>query len=316
MIRRLTRRSLVNSALAGTVSLGLTALMPKTVFGTTASSPITVQRLSDQVIVLTGAGGNALAMPADDGLLLVDGGARERSADLLRTLATQFPGRKVTTLLNTHWHWDHTGSNETLARAGATIVAHENTKLWLDTEITSQWEGRTYARRPAPALPRRTFFYDAQRLEVGTGAIEYGLLPQAHTDGDIYVHVAAHNVLVGGDVVSGGAYPIVDYSTGGWIGGMIAGLRLLIGKCASDTRVVPGSGPMRTRADLEAQLEMCRTVASRIAASYLQGQTWEEFVASNPTREFDRVWGDPSVFLRTAHAGAWWHINELRRATF
>jgi len=234
----------------------------------------------------------------------------------LSAVAAQFAGRRVMTVLNTHWHWDHTGSNDAFAAAGATIIAHENTKLWLGTRINSQWENKTYPPRQAAALPRRTFYYDSERLDVGGKPVEYGYLAQAHTDGDIYVHFPTHNVLVGGDVVAGGRYPLIDYSTGGWIGGMIAALRALIAKCDGETRVVPGEGPLRTRSDLEAQLEMCRTVATRIAASYFRGETWEQFVAAKPTSDFDAAWGDPSIFLRTAHASAWWHINEMRRGTF
>jgi glyoxylase-like metal-dependent hydrolase (beta-lactamase superfamily II) len=269
--------------------------------------------LADDLLLFEGAGGNVIAALSSEAILMVDGGSAERSSELLRLVSMETQGRPIKTLLNTHWHWDHTGSNEALAEAGATIIAHENTKLWLGAEVISKWENRTYAPRPAKALPNQTFFYDSKQLSFGKDDIEYGYLPQAHTDGDIYVFFPTHNVLVAGDVVSGGAYPILDYSTNGWIGGMIGGLRTLIKKCDANTRIIPGTGPVRVRPDLEAQLEMCFTVITRISESYYKGQTWDEFIASKPSREFDATWGNPDTFLRTAYQGAWLHINEIRR---
>jgi cyclase len=316
MFAPLSRRSFLNATLGSAACAGLGGLTSRSATAADRPAGISSTRLDDKLTLLAGGGGNVVSLAYAEGLLLVDGGSQERSAELLRTLAAEFPGRPIRTLLNTHWHWDHTGSNDALAANGAMIVAHQNTKLWLGTRVISQWEGRTYPPRRASALPRRTFFYDSERLDVGGDAVEYGHLVQAHTDGDIYVHFPGHNVLAGGDVVAGGRYPVIDYSTGGWIGGMIAGLRTLIAKCDHETRVVPGEGPLRSRADLEAQLEMCRAVATRIAASYFRGETWKEFAASKPTRDFDATWGTPDLFLRTAHASAWWHINEMRRGSF
>ncbi len=206
-------------------------------------------------------------------MLLVDGGSRERSSELLKRVFAETGQRRVQQLVNTHWHWDHTGSNEALAKSGAAILAHENTKLWLGTEIISKWEGRTYEPRPANALPTQTFFYDADAkpLTFGEQKLEYSIMPGAHTDGDVYVFFPRQNVLVGGGVVSGGEYPLVDYVTGGWLGGMIGGLKAMLKKGDANTRFVPGSGPLRTRADLEAQIDVCFTALSKIARQLLQG---------------------------------------------
>ena len=315
-----SRRTLLRAALSGAASASLSSLMAhsaiaKSLAGGLSSSrePLTIARLSDRLVAITGAGGNVVVSKTADGLLMVDGGLAERSAELLKRVADEFDGARIKALFNTHWHWDHTGSNEALAKQGASIVAHENTKLWLGAEIISRWEDRTYPPRPAKALPTDTFFYDSKHFELGGDTVEYGFLPQAHTDGDIYVFFPNHNVLVAGDVVTGGSYPILDYSTNGWLGGMIRGLRLLLTKIDTDTRIVPGAGPLRTRADVQAQLDMCLAMIGRIGGSYYKGQTWEEFSASNPTREFDAQWGNPDVFLRTAYEGAWQHVNEIRR---
>jgi cyclase len=308
----LTRRTVLNATLAGAASLcvpGLACAAGK------KKPELTVMPLADDLLLIQGAGGNVVVATSAEGLLMVDGGSPERSAELLKLIAKQTGGRPIKTLFNTHWHWDHTGSNEAVAATGATLIAHENTKLWLGTEVISRWESRTYPARPAKALPNQTFFYGSKELSFGGRRIDYGHLPQAHTDGDVYVSFPMQSVLVAGDVVSGGSYPLVDYSTTGWLGGMINGLKTLIGLCDPGTRVVPGTGPLRSKTDLEAQLEMCFTVLTRIGQSYYKGETWAELVASRPTREFDAQWGNPDLFLRMAYEGAWQHVNEIRRVT-
>lgn len=311
----LSRRIVLNAMLVGAADLCAPALACAAQRSRRQKTQLTVAALADDLMLIQGAGGNVVIATSSEDVLMVDGGSAERSDELLELIAKQTGGQPIKTLFNTHWHWDHTGSNEAIAERGATIIAHEYTKLWLGAEVISKWENRTYPPRPAKALPNQTFFQGAREISFGGRRIEYGHLPQAHTDGDIYVSFPTQNVLVAGDVVSGGSYPIVDYSTTGWLGGMINGLKTLIAKCNDGTRIVPGSGPVRGKADLEAQLEMCLTVLSRIGQSYYKGETWDELVASRPTREFDARWGNPDVFLRTAYEGAWQHVNEIRRVT-
>lgn len=281
-----------------------------------ARTPIESTRLADDLFLFQGAGGNVVAATSSDGLLLVDGGSADRSAELLKRIAAETGQRKVQQLINTHWHWDHTGSNEALLKSGASVLAHENTRLWLSEEVISKWEGRTYPARPK-ALPNQTFFYDedAKPLSFGGQKLEYSWMPGAHTDGDLYVFFPRQNVLVAGDVLSGGEYPVADYCTGGWLGGMITGLKAMLKEGDANTRFVPGSGPLRTRADLEAQIDVCFTALQKIGDNYYKGQTWEELVASKPTRDFDAQWGNPDRFLRLAYDGAWYHVNEIRRVT-
>jgi cyclase len=138
-------------------------------------------------------------------------------------------------------------------------------------------------------------------------------MPQAHTDGDIYVFFPRENVLVAGGVVTGGSYPLPDYCTGGWLGGMIDGLKTILAKADAQTRIVSGLGATRSRADVQAQLDMCTAVMAKISAHYYKGGTWQQFQDSKPTAEFDGQWGNPEPFLQMAYDGAWYHVNELRR---
>src|SRR5204863_637261 len=121
----------------------------------------------------------------------------------IKFLAEQFKGQKVTALFNTDWHLEHTGSNDAFRKAGAKIIAHENTKLWIGADFYSDWEQKRYKPRPDAALPTETF-YNNGKITFGTERLEYGHMPQAHTDGDIYVFFPQDNVLVTGDVVSVG----------------------------------------------------------------------------------------------------------------
>jgi glyoxylase-like metal-dependent hydrolase (beta-lactamase superfamily II) len=271
--------------------------------------------LADDLALVEGAGAPVVVAVSGRELLLVDGGLAAHSGDLLRLLAQHYPGARVRWLLNTHWHWDRTGANEVLAGQGARLIAQENTRLWLGTEVRSTLEPRVYPPRPARALPGQTFFDGIQALDFGEQALEYALLPQAHTDGDLYVYFPRQNVLVAGDVASGRRYPVLDTSTNGWIGGMVSALTTLMARCDADTRVIGASGAVLRKADLLAQQDVCFAVLTRIGQSYYKGETWAQFQASAPTKEFDAAWGDPAQFLRAAYEGAWNHVNEIRRVT-
>ncbi len=164
--------------------------------------------------------------------------SREAVLKAVRTLTGK---RDIHTLFNTHWHYDQTGSNTELGPAGTRIIAHENTRLWLGTVIDSKWEHRTYSPLPPKARPNQTFYTTAS-LEFGGEKIDYGYMPQAHTDGDIYVYFRKADVLVGADVLAAGAWPILDYSTNGWIGGMVNGTQALLDMSGPATKYIAGKG--------------------------------------------------------------------------
>jgi len=290
---------------------GLTSLsLSRIAFARQSNGPITATKLSENIILFTGAGGNIVTLTGPDGLLMVNGGLPERSADLTKTLSSHFNVNRVQVLFNTDWHLENTGSNETLGSAGAKIIAHENTKLWLGTDIRVEWENRTYKPRPAKALPNQTF-YTSGKMTFGKEEVRYGYLGQAHTDGDIYVFFPGPNILMTGDVFTVGAYPIPDYCTNGWLGGLVNATKSLIDLSDAATKIVPGIGPVQARAELESQLEMCSTMKTRLADLMRQGKGADEIVAAAPTAEFDKKWGNPKLFLSVAYRGLWSHVREL-----
>jgi glyoxylase-like metal-dependent hydrolase (beta-lactamase superfamily II) len=299
------RRDFLKSFAAGAAGLSLS----RAALGQ-AAGPITASKLTDNLTIVTGAGGNIVILSQPDGLLLVNGSLPERSADLTKFLADQFKGQPVRALFNTAWRYEHTGSNEAFKKSGAKIMAHENTKLWIGADFYSDWEKRRYKPRPADALPNETF-YTGGKMTFGTEPIEYGYTAQAHTDGDIYIFFPKQNVLVAGDLLAAGQYPIMDYVTGGWLGGFQTANTSLLKVATAETRIVPGTGPVQSRADLQAQSDMCNTMRDRLVKLMRQGMGPQDMIAAAPTKEFDAKWGNPELFIKNAYRGMWGHVREL-----
>jgi glyoxylase-like metal-dependent hydrolase (beta-lactamase superfamily II) len=278
-----------------------------------AAARLALAPLSGRLSLVTGGAANILVASSGKELVLVDGGAAADAKALQKLLAANYPGQPVRAVFNTHWHWAQTGFNAAARAQGIDVLAHENTKLWLTTVVNSRWEGKVYPPQPAVALPNKTFFYGVQQLAFGASKIEYGHLGQAHTDGDIYVRFPEENVIVAGDVLAPARYPIVDPASNGWLGGIQGALRTIGGLGDGNTRLVPGTGPVVGLDVLKQQQEMCYSVISRIGENYYKGGTFEEFVASNPTRDFDAQYGDPALFLKQAYDTAWYHVGDIRR---
>jgi cyclase len=307
------RRDFLQILLGGAAGLSLSS----TVFGQQSRgqverphTPLTPTRLSDNLILISGAGGNVLVVSGPDGLVMVNGGLPERSVELLDMVAKQSGGKRVQMLFNTDWHLEHTGSNEALGKAGTQIIAHEHTKQYLGAELFVDWQNRTYKPRPTQALPTHTF-YTSEKMTFGSEPIECGHLGQAHTDGDISVFFPGSNVLMAGDVLSVGTYPIADYTTGGWLGGLVNATKTLIDLTNAETRVVPGAGPVQTRADLQAQHDMLVAMRDRLGKMMRQGMGPQDMIASGVTKEFDTKWGNPHLFVSTTYRGMWLHVREL-----
>ena len=275
------------------------------------AAELSLTPLSERLFVISGGGGNVTVFNSPAGVLLVDGGSPERSAQVLKAVKEKTGVKGVHTLFNTHWHWDQTGSNEPLGRAGTRIIAHENTRLWLGTEVVLKWQNdRVFKPLPKQARPNQTF-YTTDSLEFGGEKIDYGYLPQAHTDGDIYVFFRNANVLVAGDVVSLGSYPILDYCTNGWLGGMVNATESLLDLCNEQTRIVSGSGAVKARSDLESEHVMLMTMKQRLSHLLAQGMSVQDMLDAAPTREFDAVWGDPKLFVANAWPGLVQRAREL-----
>jgi len=266
----------------------------------------TLKLTDDLFIVRIPGEANIVAQTSADGVLLVDGGSATASDAVMKAVSGLPGGGSVHTIFNTHWHPEQTGLNERLGKAGAKIIAHENTRLWLTTDITWPWNGRRFKRLPKIAQPNKTF-YDTGKLDSG---IRYGYISDAaHTDGDLYVFFPKQNVLAVGEAVSGQGWPVVDWWTGGWIGGIVGGLQRLQTLVDAETRIVPAHGPLLSLTDLKTQYEMYGTIYDRLSQLLNRGRGPSEAVAAQPTKEFDAQMGNPDEFVRRAFESLWAYLS-------
>ncbi len=303
----LSRRRFLGAALGGSAAVLGRGARAAVAIAQTPGAKLAAVPLADRLALITGAGANVVAAGTPQGLLLVDGGLEAHAPALQSFALQQLSCRSVHTLFNTHWHPEQTGSNERLGAAGAEIIAHENTRLWLTRKLVVSWRPGSYGPLPPRALPNKTF-YTRARLSVGNDNVDYGYLGQAHTDGDLYAFFREENVLVGGGVVSGDRWPVLDWQTGGWIAGLVGAFDILIQVANDETRVVPANGPLLTRADLKEQRAMYFTIYQRLVHSLNKGLSPDEAVALAPAKEFKPLWGDPQPFLVEAFESMWGHF--------
>jgi glyoxylase-like metal-dependent hydrolase (beta-lactamase superfamily II) len=304
------RREFLQYTIAAAVGSALATAAPASASAPAEAATIKATRLADDLVLFSGAGGNVVTLGHRSDLLMVDTGAAEHATALMNAIEAETGTRRVATAFNTHWHWDHTGGNEALTRAGTSIHAQAFTRQWLMTSVFVPWQDRLYQRRPAAAVPAVGFYGDGSLQHAGQD-VAFGHLWQAHTDGDIYLHFRKHNVLVVGDLLSVGRYPVLDYTTGGWIGGMADANRKLLALCDEQTRIVPGTGPVQTKADLQAHSDMLAALRPILVKGIKSGGNGDDFIQQQLTKDFDAKWGDPRLFLQNAYLGLWAHAREL-----
>jgi len=271
---------------------------------------ITNTPLGGNLYLLGGAGANVIALTGSDGVVMIDGGLAQTADALAQAVAALPKSGPVRTLFNTHWHPEQTGSNEKLGMAGATIIAQENTRLWLQQNITWPWNGQKFKKLPKIAQPNKTF-YDQGALDSG---IRYGYISDAaHTDGDLYVYFPQQNILAVGDAAYGQGWPVVDWWTGGWIGGIVGGLQRIQSVASKDgnrdTKIVPSQGPVLSLADIAEQLDMYGTIYDRLNQMLNQGHSPSEGVAAKPAKEYEAKMGNPDEFIRRSFESLWAYLS-------
>jgi cyclase len=214
-------------------------------------------------------------------------------------------GHPLRFVLNTHYHGDHVGGDSAMAAAGATIVAHANVRRRMSADWLNEAFGTTMKAAPATALPVLTFS-DSLTFHLNGREVRVFHLPPGHTDGDAVVWVPAADVLHTGDLLFNGAYPVIDVSAGGSIGGMIRSLDLLLPLVGPATKVVPGHGPLADHAALLRFRGMLVTARDRVTRLVKEGRTLEQVLAAKPLADLDDTWGKgfmkPDLFLGVVYA--------------
>ena len=254
-----------------------------------ATAVLKTEKLQDRVYVITGSGGNVAVLDGPDGKVMVDSGFGTSEKQFRAALA-DIGSEPLKLLINTHWHFDHTDGNEWLHKAGATIVAHENTRLRLSTPQDIAAYHLHFDPSPAGALPQQTFL-EQNKLYLNGEVLALEHYRPAHTDSDIFVHFQHANVFHAGDTFFSGRYPMIDRSSGGSIAGMITAADRTLSIVDASTRIIPGHGSMTDRQGLQEYRDMLAEAQSRIAKLKQQGKTLDEAAAAKPTADLDPKWG-------------------------
>ena len=299
--RSVNRRQVLRGAVAG----GLTLWAPRLL-----KAQQSVTKLTGALAVIDGGGSNVTAFSTGEGLVLVDSGAPGSGDAVVAALKGLVPNGKVQTLFNTHYHLDQTSNNERFAAQGAKIVSQMRTREWMAVDYWLPDEQRYRKARPKAALPTETF-RDQGSMKAGDEEIAYGYLLMAHTSGDLYVHFKGANVIAVGDVASPLRDPELDWFTGGWVGGRVDSMDLLLKISNDQTRFVPAYGAAMTKAQIKAERDMMEEVRQRIFDHVRAGEGPQDMLESGALDGLPRTWKDPLKFLYAAAKGAWAYQDKL-----
>lgn len=303
-----SRRSVLKSALG----LAAAASLPAGAFAKGApKTAVTATALNDRLLLVSGLGGNVLALRGDEGLLLVDTGAAGATSKLQSELKKFARGAQVTTVINTHWHADQTGGNDVFGKAGAKIISHAKAAQRMAVDQYVPWEDRYLKARAKVAVPTEVFYTGSRQLKFGGETIEYGYLQQPHTDGDIYVHFRDSNVLVVGDSVSPQLDPLICWYEGGWVGGRVDSQARILAMGNADTRIVAGTGGIISKAEVKTERDALEKLFDRMSDAMRKGFTTEDMQKAKLLDGLARTWADPDKFIYDAHKSMWAHYNKL-----
>ena len=319
--KHITRRDMLRGSATLAGSAFLAELFPARLFGGSAfgyaqqapaadplaafrarvgAAPIQSQKLAENLTLLSGPGGNVVILNGPDGKFVVDTFVSPAWPKLKETL-DGLGSAPLKFVINTHWHFDHTDNNSAFHAAGATVLAHENTKKRMSQQQTIPVLNVTFPPSPAEALPQQTFPSN-HKLQANGEALALQHFAPAHTDSDIYVHFEKANVLHMGDTFFNGLYPLVDAGSGGKFNGMIAAADKGLSLANNDTKIVPGHGPLGNKADLTKFRDMLVTARDRVQKLKSSGKTVEEAAATKPFADLDADWAKgmltPDLFVQ------------------
>lgn len=256
--------------------------------------------VAENIYLLQGAFSNTSICIGEESVVMVDPGMPE-VADVLIARVRELTDKPIEYVINTHWHWDHTGANEKMARLGAKLVAQEDALQWMTTWQISGRAGTPKAPQPPLGVPQITF---ADRMNIAVAGCPVTLTAPgpAHTRGDAIVHFSAVDVWQLGDIYLQGTFPYFDLNTGGDINGLIATLDDILANIEPDTILIPGHGAVSNGAEMRDFRDMAVTVRDRVQEAIEAGKSKDEAVAMNLTGDLDERWGNPFVtgpFLST-----------------
>ena len=256
------------------------------------------------IYMLVGEGGNIGVSAGADGVFMIDDQFAPLTEKITAAIAA-VSDRPIRFLVNTHWHYDHTGGNENLGNQGVLIVAHDNVyaRMSRDTEIAAFQS--VVPAAPKAALPVITF-NDNVTFRLNGEEIRAVHYRHSHTDGDSVIHFVNANVIHTGDIWFNGYYPFIDVSSGGSIDGLISSIGTLIDLVDDDTRIIPGHGPLGDRQGIRDYLVMLEAVRDRMNKLISEGKSLEQIIELRPNADYDDAMGkgfiNPEKFLRILYS--------------
>jgi cyclase len=247
--------------------------------------PVQTVKITAGVSMLIGGGGNIGVCVGPDGVLLIDDQFPQLAEKIKAAIAALDPG-PIRLVFNTNWHYDHSYGNEWLAKAGAIIIAQENSRKhmlseWGAPELDAGFKVPPY---PEIALPKITI-KDSLTLYFNSEEIRAFHCPNAHSDGDLVLHFLQSNVIQTGDVFFSAGFPFINISSGGTIDGMIAAVDKILPLADASTKIIPGHGPLSDRAGLQSYRDMLAASRERIAKLIQEGRSLEEVLKANPAAD-------------------------------
>jgi cyclase len=216
--------------------------------------PLSMEKVSANLYVIIGSGGNVAVMPTNEGVLVVDDKFPQNAPEIMAKIKS-VSDKPVRYVLNTHQHGDHTGGNVAMLEAGAQILIHKNAR---DNMVAGK----------QPGLPQITFADDAQVFLDGK-QVEAHHVGRGHTNGDSVIYFPSERVLHTGDLFVNGTAPFIDYSAHGSIVEWDKTIEKVL-QYDVDT-VIPGHGPVAKKADLAKWRQTLVTLRTRVKSACAGG---------------------------------------------
>src|SRR5215510_5762111 len=266
---------------------------------------IKVTKVSGNIYMLEGAGGNIAASVGEDGIVIVD----DQFAPLAEKIQAALKGitdKPVRFIINTHYHGDHTGGNEPFSNAGSTVIAQDNVRKRLESGGTAgnggslKMENKPAARA---ALPIITFENDVT-VHLNGEDIRALHFPAGHTDGDAIIFFPKNNVVHLGDDFVRYGFPFIDVASGGSVQGMINALEKAMALLPQDVKVIPGHGALSNLEDVRAFVKMLKETSSVVQKAIDRGQTLEQMKQAkilDPWQKFSGNFINTDAFIETLY---------------
>lgn len=256
-----------------------------------AKLELKTEKIAENIYVFLDSNGtgNTTALTGEDGVFLVDT-KTGASVDLLLAKIAKVCPKPVRLVVITHWHHDHVGGNETVAKTGATIIAHENVRNQMGISHNMELLGAEIPASSDTAKPMMTYT-KSLTFHMNGETVEVFHKGPGHTDGDSVIYYRNANVIHMGDLYFEGFYPYIGIYSGGSINDMVRVINEILPMIDKNTRVVPGHGPVTDKAALQQYVSMLATIRDNVSRLMGEGKTLEEVVAAKPTLAFDEKCG-------------------------